>query len=36
MWGVSNAPSTGADPEFLEGGFKSTKGGSFSTFYLIS
>ena len=25
----------GADPGFLEGGFKSTKGGSFPTFHLI-
>ena len=27
--------NTGADPGFLEGGFKFIKGGSFSTFYLI-
>ena len=25
---------SGADPGFLEGGFKPTKGGSFTTFYL--
>ena len=34
--GICWWPIAGADPEFLEGGFKSTKGGSFSTFYLIS
>ena len=25
----------GADPEFVEGGFKSFKGGLFTTFYII-